>query len=529
MSQGTLKAVPSTRVADVGIMAKPMFPSRGAKSSMPYRSRSTFGARRLGLLAMTGLLAVLPVLAGCSVNPATGQRSFTAFMSPDQERRVGKQQDPQIRKQLGGRYDDDPLQAYVSRVGQALAVNAELPDLTFTFTVLNAPDVNAFALPGGYIYVTRGLVALADTEAQLAGVLAHEIGHVTARHSAQRYSWASVAQFGGFLLRATDAKKFGKAFDLGGQIFLSSYSRDQEFEADTLGIRYLTRAGYDPKGVPRFLAKLRQHAKLTAARTGSRQDPDQFQLLGTHPRTIDRVDRAMKAALVTSDQGGRVGREAYLRRIDGVIHGPDPAKGEIRGRTFIQHVRGYRFSAPEGYKMRLTHGRLSIQGPGLVQASLDEATTARGLSPKRYLSRVWAPKTRLSGLESLTINGLSAATGASRIQTARGVMDLRLIVIRLTPRRVLRFKFVVPRAKAPSTSAALRRMTYSVEKIPPVSAGNLPATRVIIQRTRSGETVASVARRMPSSPRREREFRVLNGLSPGDTLSTGTLVKLISH
>lgn len=480
-------------------------------------------------LALVAVLAVMTGLQACTVNPATGQRSFTAFMSPDQERRVGRQQDPMIREQLGGRYADEPLHDYVDRVGQALAVNAELPDLKFTFTVLNAPDVNAFALPGGFIYVTRGLIALTDNEAQLAGVLAHEIGHVTARHAAQRYSWASVAQLGGVLLRASDAKGLGEVFDLGGKIFLSSYSRDQEFEADTLGIRYLSRAGYDPTGVPQFLAKLRQHAKLISEQAGTGQDPDQFQLLGTHPRTIDRVDRAMKAALVTLDQGGRIGKEAYLRRIDGLLHGPDPAKGEIRGRTFIQHVGGYRFSAPDGYQMRLANGRVLIQGPGKVQVSLDEAPTTSGVTPARYLTGVWAARTKLSGLERLDINGLDAATAALAVRTARGPAEMRLVAVRLAPRKMLRFKILMPRGTARRASVAMRRMTYSLETIPSVSPDRLPATRIVTHRVAPGETVASLTRASRTRADPKRAFRVLNGLAEKEEPSTGTLVKLIQR
>lgn len=484
-------------------------------------------------LALAALLAAMTGLQACTVNPATGERSFTAFMSPDEERRVGRRQDPMIREQLGGRYDDGPLHDYIDRVGQALAVNAELPDIKFTFTVLNAPDVNAFALPGGFIYVTRGLIALADNEAQLAGVLAHEIGHVTARHAAQRYSWASVAQLGGMLLRATDAKGFGEAFDLGGKIFLSSYSRDQEFEADTLGIRYLSKAGYDPTGVPRFLAKLRQHAKLISEQSETGQDPDQFQLLGTHPRTIDRVDRAMKAALVTPDQGGRVGEEAYLRRIDGLLHGPDPAKGEIRGQTFIQHVGGYRFSAPNGYRMRMANGRVLIQGPGGVQVSVDEAPTTSGVSPTRYLTGVWAARTTLLGVERLDINGLDAATAALTVRTAHGPAEMRLVAVRLAPVKMLRFAILMPRGAAGLASVAMRRMTYSLETIPPVPPERLAATRIAIHRVGPGETVASLAQfgseSSMSGPRAEHAFRVLNGLSEGREPSTGTLVKLVQR
>ncbi len=492
----------------------------------PARSR-----RRplLGLLAAGLLLAAMPLLQACSVNPATGQSSFTAFMSPDDERRVGRQQDPLIREQLGGRYENDPLHDYVNRIGQALAANAELPDLKFTFTVLNTPDVNAFALPGGYVYVTRGLLALADTEAQLAGVLAHEIGHVTARHAAQRHSWASVAQIGGLILRSTDLKGVGEAFDVGGQIFLSGYSREQEFEADTLGIRYLAKAGYDPAGVAQFLGKLREHAKLEATRSGSGQDPDNFQLLGTHPRTIDRVDRAMQAALVSPDQGGRDGREAYLRRIDGMLHGPDPAKGEIRGNTFIRHTDGYRFSIPEGAKMALSNDRLQIQGPGQARVSVDEAPTASGLSAETYLARVWAARTPFSGLEPLTINGLPGATAAVEVTTPGGVADVRLVVARLRPDRVLRFAILMPRPAPAALQLAMRRMTYSLETFPPVSPRALPAPRIAIHRVEPGDTVAALARRLPPGGDQEREFRVLNGLGPREEPSAGTLVKLISR
>ena len=504
-------------------------PMAAGEEMMSNRVGSIYRAARG--LTLIALVATMAGLQACTVNPATGQRSFTAFMSPDQERRVGRQQDPMIREQLGGRYDDEPLHDYVDRVGQALAANAELPDIKFTFTVLNAPDVNAFALPGGFIYVTRGLIALADSEAQLAGVLAHEIGHVTARHAAQRYSLASVAQLGGMLLRATDVKGVGEAFDLGGQIFLSSYSRDQEFEADTLGIRYLSRAGYDPTGVPQFLAKLREHAILASEQAGNGQDPDQFQLLGTHPRTIDRVDRAMKAALVKPDQGGRVGTEAFLRRVNGLLYGPDPAKGEIRGQTFIQHVAGYRFSAPDGYRMQAANGWVLIQGPDNVQASVEEAPTTPGVTPERYLTGVWAPRTRLSGLERLNINGLDAATAALNARTARGPVELRLVAVRLSPKKMLRFKILMPARAVGRASVAMRRLTYSLETIPIVVPDRLPAARIAIHRVQPGETVAALSRSpnrsSKSHSQAERAFRVLNGLAASEEPSTGTLVKLI--
>lgn len=182
-------------------------------------------------------MALMLLLAGCTVNPATGESSFTAFMSPEDELRVGREQHPKILREFGGSYDHARANAYVDTVGQKLARVSDLPNLRFTFTVLDSDVVNAFALPGGYIYISRGLLALANTEAELAGVLAHEIGHVTARHSAQRYSSAVVAGLGTALLGVVAGGAVAQLGEQGAAVYLQSYSRDQEFEADILGDR----------------------------------------------------------------------------------------------------------------------------------------------------------------------------------------------------------------------------------------------------------------------------------------------------
>ena len=174
-------------------------------------------------------------------------------MSPAEESRVGAQEHPKIVQEFGGVYDDPDLAAYVDSLGQFLTHTAELPNLDFTFTILDSPVINAFALPGGYIYVTRGLLALANNEAELAAVLAHEIGHVTGRHSAQRYSQAVGAQIGLTVLGVLGLDPAaGQLLSQGSDLYLRSYSRDQEYEADQLGIRYLTRAGFTPDAMALF-------------------------------------------------------------------------------------------------------------------------------------------------------------------------------------------------------------------------------------------------------------------------------------
>ncbi len=211
--------------------------------------------------------------AACTAvrNPATGELQYTS-LSPADERKLGQQEHPKALRQFGGAYPDQALQAYVDRVGERVKDASELADQDFTFTLLDSDVVNAFALPGGYVYVTRGLMALTDNEAELAGVLGHEVGHVTARHSAQRYDQARLGQFGtlaaqlggmllgGYLGGAEGAQLggqyLGQAGSLGAEAWVQSYSREQEFEADQLGIRYLGAAGYEPAAMASFLATL---------------------------------------------------------------------------------------------------------------------------------------------------------------------------------------------------------------------------------------------------------------------------------
>ena len=186
-------------------------------------------------------------------------------MSPEQEKRIGAQEHGRILAQFGGAYDDPELTAYVRSIGDFLVLTSSASSTKFTFTVLNSPVVNAFALPGGYVYVTRGLVALADTEAELAGVLAHEIGHVAARHGAERQTNNVLANLGLLILgAATDSQTAVGLGQLGASAVINSYWRDDEYEADTLGVRYLSRAGFSPAAMSSFLTKLESHHALDA-------------------------------------------------------------------------------------------------------------------------------------------------------------------------------------------------------------------------------------------------------------------------
>ncbi|MBT7526479.1 MAG: M48 family metalloprotease, partial [Rhodospirillales bacterium] len=235
-------------------------------SRQPHQYAQDRTGRRIAYGAILTLAfgLILTSVQGCSTNPATGNKMFSV-LSEKEEISLGQTEHPKLVKSFGGIVPDPALEKYVSSVGQLLARTSELPNLKFTFTLLNSSVVNAFALPGGYVYISRGLLAIANSEAELAGVLAHEIGHITARHTAQRYSQGVFTNLGVNVIGIlTGSRGLAQLVGTGAGLYLRSYSRTHEFEADTLGIRYLKRAGFKPEAMSSFLKSLRAHSKLSA-------------------------------------------------------------------------------------------------------------------------------------------------------------------------------------------------------------------------------------------------------------------------
>lgn len=482
--------------------------------------------RRVACVLLIGLL---PTLAGCSVNPATGERSFTAFMSEAEESKIGREAHPKILEEFGGAYDDPELQRYIESIVDLLASTTERPDIDFTATVLNSPVVNAFALPGGYVYVTRGLLALADNEAEVASVLAHEIGHVVARHSAQRHSRSVLAQIG--LVGLGIATGSGEVVNLAGTgtaALLQSYSRDQEFEADTLGVRYMARANFDPQAAATFLGKLQAQTRLEAALAGRPEAADEFSIMSTHPRTVDRVQRAMKNAGATAVADPILARDIYLEKIDGLLYGEDPSEGIVRGRQFIHPALRFAFEVPEGFALRNGTKQVVARGPDGAVIVFDAAPRQPpGRSMVDYLTREWAKGIDLRDVEPIEIDGMDAATGAARLKTREGLVDLRPVAIRYDDQTVYRFLFITPPDRTEDLSRPLRETTYSFRRLGAEEAAAIEPLRVEVVTVRPGDTVESLARQMPFTDRAEERFRVLNGLSEGDSVTPGQKVKVI--
>ncbi|ACI99614.1 zinc metalloprotease, Peptidase family M48, putative [Rhodospirillum centenum SW] len=501
-----------------------------AATSAAATVAGTAGKRRAGRARIAGLLTALLLLAGCAVNPATGQRQFTGLLSPDQERQLGAEQHPQILAEMGGAYEDTSVQAYVEGLGQRLAASTGLPGTRYTFTVLDSEVVNAFALPGGYVYVTRGLMALANNEAQLAGVLGHEIGHVTARHTAERYSQGTLAQVGAVLAGALGGQQLGQAAAAGAQLVMAGWSRDQELEADGLGIRYMAATGYDPLEMAAFLDAMGAHARLEATLAGRPGAADSFSYLQTHPPTGQRVERATEAAGSRPPAGWTTDRDAYLRRIDGIVYGDSPKNGVVRGRVFLHPALGFRFEVPEGF--RLLNGQTQVTAVGPDQRSLitfDGAPAQGAPDPAAYLTGVWAPRVPLSGLESLSIDGRPAATAVARADTDAGPVDVRFVALRFDPRTYYRFLFVSAPDATARLSADYRRTAYSFRALGADERAQIRPRRLRVVTVAPGQTVADFVRRMPDIDHAEERFRVLNNLPAGAPLQPGQLVKIVTE
>lgn len=464
---------------------------------------------------------------GCSTNPATGEQQFTALMPAQQERQIGAQEHQKIVQQYGI-YEDQGLQAYLQQVGQRVTQKTERPDVRYSFYLLDTPMVNAFALPGGYIYMTRGLMALANSEAELASVLAHETGHITARHSAERYSRGVVTLLGAAVLStAIGDSNVSDALGLGTDLYMKSYSRGQENEADMLGTRYLSRAGYDARAMADFLRNMQADGVLEARLQGQDEGGGLADYMSTHPATQERVTRSVAEA-AKYPPGGSVGREDYLRRISGMIYGESAAQGFVRGRTFYHTELGFQFTVPPGFTL-MNQPRQVIatsKNGGLIV--FDFVANPGGLPAQEFMRRELL-KDRPAEVEPIEINGLRGATTSFTGSAGGQSLVIRLIAVPWGQERIARFQVAYPPSYSSAGIEALRASTYSFRTMSAADKAKIRPHKLVAVTARPGDTVASMGARMPFEDYAVERFRVLNGLRPGEEVVTGRLYKTITE
>ncbi len=492
--------------------------------------------RRVGVRQLAAVLVAVVTLADATGNAALAQVDFLTdlLMSEEQEKQVAAQEHPRILEQFGGAYDDPGLTRYVQSLVDFLGQASARPDITYRVTILNSPIVNAFALPAGYLYVTRGLLALADSEAELAGVLAHEIGHVTARHTAQRYSRAVMAQgivgLLGVLTRGTQLEGMADAAMPAAAMALQSFSREHEHEADMLGVRTMSRAGFDPYAMASFLAKLEAQTDLEAKLAGREGASDQFNLFATHPRTADRVARSIAQAHATAVYEPMTERELYLQKIDGMLYGDDPEQGFVRGQVFAHPELDLRFAVPEGFHLLNGQSAVIAQGPdgAVIRFDLAPGAPEQGdLPPERYIAEAWAKDQPLRELQRTTVSGFPAATAALSLQQQGGETELRLAAIQTAPGQIFRFLVAAPSTAAGALSAVAKETVESFRRLTAAEKAELKPYRLTTHRVAADESPDKLAQRLPYQRLQLDRFRILNGLRADQAMQPGQLVKLI--
>ena len=476
-------------------------------------------------------------------NPATGDLQYNK-LSPADEKQLGREEHPKALAEFGGQYQDPTAQAYVTRVGNRVKNASELKDQSFTFTLLDSDVVNAFALPGGYVYVTRGLLALTNNEAELAGVLGHEVGHVTARHTAQRYDRAKAGELGataaqlagavlGGLLGGSEGAQMGgqlagQAGSLGAQAYVQGYSREQEFQADQLGVRYLAAAGYDPDAMATFLATLEAEDAYEQRQAG-RGDDDSF--LGdwfrSHPRTPERVQRAAEAAGAAVPSARATDRQALLAALDGLLYGQDPAQGVVDGASFKHPDLRIAFTAPPGFKLQNSPDAVvGSNGRGQVMR-FDMAPKAGSGDLVVYLQNGWVTSQRLQNLQTIDVAGQPGAVGFGRVSIGGQAAAAMFAALRGQDGRVYRFVYADTNGLDRGDVATFEQSLRSFRPLAAAEAAQLRPWRLKLATVRAGDTVDSLAQQMQYDRDPRALFVLLNGLDRGRTLQPGDRVKLV--
>ena len=476
-------------------------------------------ASRIPAAATAAALAVL-LAAGCSVNPATGKQQIN-IISENQEIQMGREADQQVTAEMG-LYDDPKAQAYVARLGKELAAHSERPNLPWSFKVVDDPAVNAFALPGGFIYVTRGLMTHLTNEAELVSVLGHEIGHVTARHSVNQMSKQQLANIGliaGAIFRPDIAQ--GPLGQLAGQglgLAFLKFSRDDERQADELGLRYLRGENYDP----------RQMAEVfkTLERVGEEAGPGAKvpNWMATHPAPAERYQTVQKALEGLQTAGLKVNEEPYLEVLDGMVFGQDPREGFFKNAVFYHPGMKFQFTFPQGWKTQNTKSAVAALAPD--RDAMVQITLAEGSDPKAAAQKFFAQQGLQAGQGwTNSIGGKPAVTGTFQASTEQG--DLRGAAAFVGHNgRVFQILGYTPAARWSKYQSSLQTTLASFDDVNDPSVLNVQPMRVDVVRAPRNMTLATFESQYPS-PVNIQKLALINGLEPNSSIQSGELVKRV--
>ena len=470
------------------------------------------------LLACLTLLA----MAGCAQNPVSGQQDFVT-MSEAQEINFGRSADADVRKQYKA-YESDALQGYVDSVGQRLAQHSHRPNIKYHFTVVDSPEVNAFALPGGYVYITRGILAYLNSEAELAAVLGHEIGHVTARHGVRQASAAQAADIGlsiASILFPEINNSVGQSLGnvLGGAL-LSGYGREHELEADRLGADYLARTEYNPHAMIEVIDVLK-HQELFDAEIAKQEgrEPSRYHgLFATHPDNDTRLQQVVGESGHLTVANPKEGYAKFLQQIDGLIFNESGDQGVVRNNKFMHVDLGLALKFPQDWHVQNLPDKLIAVSPkseAAIQLKMDEKPSGSPAEYARHLISYGSD----NRIEALDINGLPAAI-VTLPETVAGViyLDQKAYVIQ-------------GKAKSRAAFAAYRNdMLDAIHSFHALSEKERKQAKPLVIKlitARAGDTYAQLAQHSPLGKAAESYLRLINGNYPQGEPTPGQYVKIV--
>src|SRR6476646_6613782 len=498
----------------------------GRRRRMPRTLHRACTVARVGVLGLA--------LAGCSSSLLSVGAPPGSLPSLPQPPQAQQQQLPastqrehqRILAAYGGAYEDARLEAVLNQMVVKLVAASERPDMHYRVTILNSPAVNAFALPSGQLYVTRGLIALANDTSEVASVLSHEMSHVIARHADIREDQArQVALVSRVVQDVLSDPETGALALAKSRIALASFSRAQEFEADAIGVGIAARAGYDPYGAVRFLTSLGHNAELKSNPSQSHIDPRSPDFLSSHPATPERIKNARGNARQFSAPGaGERDRATYLAGIDGLVYGEDPSEGFVRGRRFLHPKLGFTFLAPEGFSLDNTaQAVLGVKEGGGQAMRLDVVRVPTEQKLSEYLTSGWIEGIEPNSVENLGVNGFTAATAIAKGDQ----WSFRIYAVRFS-NDVYRFIFASKRL-TPDIDKTFHDAVVSFRRMSLAETSSAKPLRIRIVTVAEDDTVEKIAARMSIHDRAIERFRILNGLTATDRVKPGDQVKIVTE
>ncbi len=476
---------------------------------------------------LLGLTATL--LGACATNPVTGGSDFV-LMSEEQEITLGRKYNAEILKEMPA-YDDPELERLVQRVGAKLAANSHRGDLIYRFTVVDSKTVNAFALPGGYIYITRGLLAYLNSEAELAAVLGHEIGHVTARHSVRQHSTATLTGLlGAVLASSTGIQGADTLTNLAGTAIVRGYGREHELEADRLGAEYLARSGYDPDAMLQVVGVLKNQEtfETAAAKKEDREANTYHGLFATHPDNDARLQEVVHAARQYKTASAvTINRDSFLQALDGLTFGDGDKEGIVRDNRFYHRKMDFTLTFPNGWRIENKPEKIIAQpaaNDGLIQLTVTDLN--KRITPEQFMEQRLKLENMRQG-EPFTSNGMEGYTAIANGKTPYGTRAVRYVVLYRNGSAFIiagAAKATRPGAKYDAEILATAR---SLRALSAADAALAAVKKLALIRAGQHTRYRSLAADSPIPNYPEEQLRLLNGNYPDGEPVPGQLLKIV--